>query len=141
LIWPNTGGALAGLLLKSCLGFAKLGEATFSGAQFGWQLIASGIAVLGILGRVDRLGLIEDGFHLCGKLCLTLGHAAISHGLVLAGVGLDLGPIESHPAEFDQPCLLAQDENLGERSSGACLSHRSRSIARLKLASRPPDAR
>src|ERR1035437_1910072 len=107
-------GRLASPLLDGGLGFPELVEAALSGAQFRRQFIASGIAVLGVLGGIDCLGLIEDGFDLGGKLRLTLGHAAIAHGLMAAGVGLYLGAIEGHPAEFDQPGLLTQDQDLEE---------------------------
>jgi hypothetical protein len=85
-----------------------------SGAQRFRQFVAPGVAVAGVLGGVDRLRLGEDARHLGLERRLALGHPSGAHGLVLAGVRLDLGPVEGQPAEPDHACPLAQAEAVEE---------------------------
>ena len=40
----------------------------------------------------------------------------MAHGLVLAGIGFDLGAIQGHMPQTHHPCLLAQPQNLNEQA-------------------------
>ncbi len=51
---------LLGLGLERGLGLADGAQAALAGAQRLGQLVAAGIAVELVLGRIDRLGLVED---------------------------------------------------------------------------------
>ena len=51
----------------------------------------------------------------CSSLPLRLAHPAVAHGLVLRGVGQDLGPVQGHVAQLDQPGPLAEVEDLQEQ--------------------------
>ena len=45
---------------------------------------------------------------------LALVHAAVAHGLVLAGVGLDLRAVERDPPELHETGLLAEQQDVEE---------------------------
>jgi hypothetical protein len=49
------------------------------------------------------------------KFCFGCLHAAIAHGFVAAGVGLDLGAINSDGAQFDQSHFARQAHDLDKQ--------------------------
>src|SRR5450759_2314809 len=89
---------------------ARIREAGLPAAELGRQLISSCVAVAGVLGRVDRLGLGEDRRHLGCEGDLALGHPAVAHRLVLARVRLELRAVDRDPPELRESGRLAQPE-------------------------------
>ena len=70
------------------------------------------LAILAIIGVRCR---VEPGLHLRGQFGFHLLHARIAHGLVLGGVGAQLGPVHRHMAEAHQTRPLAQRQHLNEQ--------------------------
>src|SRR6202007_1478790 len=67
-----------------------------------------------VLFGIRRFGRRQHASHLGVQFRLAFLHALITHRLMLRRVGLDLRAIQSHVAELDQPCRLAQLQNLQE---------------------------
>ena len=71
--------------------------------------------MLPVLLGIDDLGLAQQRPHLRLQLALGLGHPLVAHRLVFAGIGFDLGAIQSHRPQAHQPCPLAQPQYLNEQ--------------------------
>jgi len=69
-----------------------------------------------VLGRIDLLGPSEE----VPDLLLQADHLrldpAVAHSLVRGGVRLDLGPVEGHDPELDEPGLLTPPDDLEEEA-------------------------
>ena len=84
--------------------------------QFFRQLIpATALAVLRLLGRFHILGLLQQLFNLRLQPLFALAHPRMTHGLVPAGVRLDLGSIDGHITQFHQTGLFSQQQDLCEQ--------------------------
>ena len=71
--------------------------------------------MLGVLGRVGGVGLIQPGGDLGSELRLLLHHMLVAHGLVLGGIGPQLSAVHRHMPELDQAGHLAQPQYLHEK--------------------------
>ena len=67
------------------------------------------------LGCIGALGALQQGLDLRLEFTLGLLHALVAYCLVAAGVGLDLGAVDGHSAQLDQPHLLGQLDHLHEQ--------------------------
>jgi hypothetical protein len=68
-----------------------------------------------ILLGICRLGGRQHASDLGFQFRLAFLHALITHRFMFRRVRLDLGAIKRDMAEFDQPCRLAQLQNLQEQ--------------------------
>src|SRR6202035_4800582 len=73
--------------------------------QFLRQLVAPLVAVLSIFRLIGGLGLLQQRLHFFLQLLLFLDHPAVAHGLVFAGVGLQLRPVQRYLAQLDRPAF------------------------------------
>src|SRR2546427_5289169 len=69
-------------------------QAAFPPRQFFRQLVAESLAFFLILGHVRGFCTLQQVFDLRLQLCFRFTHPAIAHRLMLAGVGLLLGPVQ-----------------------------------------------
>src|ERR1700716_3131761 len=67
-----------------------------------------------VLFAIRRLGGRQHASDLGFQFRLAFLHAFITHRFVFRRVRFDLRAIQRHVAEFDQPCRLAQLQNLHE---------------------------
>jgi len=67
-----------------------------------------------VLGGVGGFGFAQDGRHLGCQFSLALDHSVVAHGLVAAGVGSDLGAVESDPPELHETGLVTQGQDFDE---------------------------
>jgi hypothetical protein len=72
--------------------------------------------VLGILGRVRRLRLVEQPLHLRAQLPLLLTDPVVTHRLVLRRVRFHLTPVERHAAHPRRPEFAGQPQHLLEEA-------------------------
>src|SRR6266568_3910696 len=112
------------LLSRSLFGFAfqlslqlsYLCQARLPLAQFGRQFIAPlPFAVKCILLVVNPLGFRQQPRYFSLQFFLYFTHPVVAQRLTLRGVGLDLGAIDGHVAQLDQPSSLAQLQHLQEQ--------------------------
>ena len=68
-----------------------------------------------VLQGIRRLGGRQHASHLGFQFRLAFLHAFITHRFMFRRVRLDLRAIKCDVAEFDQPCRLAQLQNLQEQ--------------------------
>jgi hypothetical protein len=93
------------------------GQPVLTTTQLIRQLTAAiPLAVPAILLRIEDLGLAHQGVDLLLQLLLGLEHPLVAHGLVLGGIGVNLGAIEGHMAEAHHPSLLAQPQDLNKQA-------------------------
>ena len=85
------------LLVELSLGVAK---PLLSAAAITWELVASLLPELFVLGRINRVGLFED----------LVGELLIAAVLSIGGIGLDPGAVKGERSDRDQACLSAEDE-------------------------------
>eukprot|EP01137_Pigoraptor_chileana_P003911 Opistho-2@44819 len=71
-----------------------------------------GLVLLQIVGRLRS---VEQAVNLGFEFGLGLEHALVAHGLVTARIGLELGAVHRHGAQFDQSALTRQANNLNEQ--------------------------
>ena len=102
-------------LLQDFLGFFDPGQPGLAPPQFLRQLVAPLAAVLAIFCLIGGLGLRQQLLHFFLELLLLLLHPAVAHGLVLAGVGFQLRPVQRYPAQFDRPALQRHRQDLLEQ--------------------------
>src|SRR5271166_6735610 len=103
--------------LKGRLGLTDLREPLFLIRDPSGHLIAALVlAESFVLLCVRRFGGGQPAVHLGLKLRLALFHAPIAHGLVLGGVGLDLGPIQRNMAELRKPRHLRKLQHLQKQA-------------------------
>lgn len=100
--------------LVLCVGFqcrfrgADLLQAVLLGLHPIRQLVPALVdAIRRVFVRVAGGGLSQSTSNLRGKRRFGGLHSAITHRLVLGGVGADLGPIQCHVSQSHQPRLLA----------------------------------
>ena len=74
------------------------------------------LAVTAIVLGVQDFGLAHQGINLLRQLLFGPQHPLVAHGLVLAGVGFDLGAIQCHMAQADHASLLAQPQGLNKQT-------------------------
>lgn len=110
------GGLLFGFGFQFRLGRPDLLDPALAPRQLLRQLVAATpLAILRILGRIHILGLLEQRLDLRFQPRLGLSHARVTHRLMLARVGLDLGSIDRHMAQLHQTGLFAQQQGLREQ--------------------------
>ena len=102
-------------LLQDFLGFFDPGQPGLAPSQFLRQLVAPLAAVLAIFCLIGGLGPLQQLLHFFLQLLLLLFHPAVAHRLVLAGVGLQLRPVQRYPAQFDRPALQRHRQDLLEQ--------------------------
>src|SRR5271166_385231 len=103
--------------LKGRLGLTDLREPLFLIRDPSGHLIAALVlAESFVLLCVRRFGGGQPAVHLGLKLRLALFHAPIAHGLVLGGLGLDLGPIQRNMAELRKPRHLRKLQHLQKQA-------------------------
>ncbi|GEM_PF-2107030 len=109
-------GSRGRLRLQGRFGLPDLGEAALPAGQFGGQRVpASAWAVLRVLRSIDGSGLREKRRDLALQRLLGLTHPAVTHRLVLGGIGQDLGPVEGHVSQAHQPGPLTELQHLAEQ--------------------------
>src|SRR5437867_109791 len=108
-------GFLPRFRLQRCFRFLDLFQPTLPPRQFFWQLIGLSLPFFFILGGVDGFGALEQFFDLGLQLLFRFTHAPITHRLVLARVGLLLGPVQGHMSQLHQPRRLTQSQSLREQ--------------------------
>ena len=100
------------------LAFFQSGFGRFNGRQSGLSAFDLGGDVqvgLVLLGFIGAGSLLQERCNLCLELDLGALHACIAHGLVAAGIGLDLGAIHRNGAQLDQAHLARQSHHLDEQ--------------------------
>jgi len=104
-------------------GLANSGQAILAPPQLIRQVAAVvALAVAPMFLCIKDLGLSHQGVDLLLQLLLCpllrrslrLEHPLVAHGLVLGGIGLNLGAIQRHMVEANHAGLLAQAQNLHE---------------------------
>ena len=91
-------------------------QTVLAAAQFIGEITAAvGLALTAILLGIEDFGLAHQGVDLLRQLLLGPEHPLMAHGLVLAGIGFDLGAIQGHMPQAHHPCFLAQPQNLNEQ--------------------------
>ncbi len=68
-----------------------------------------------LLGLVSSLCTLQQRRDLCLQFSFGFEHVPVAHGLVSAGVGLDLGAVHRNRAELDQAHLTGQAHHLHEQ--------------------------
>jgi hypothetical protein len=74
------------------------------------------LAVLRVLFGIGLFGPGQQRIDLLLQARLGLVHTLVTHRFVLAGVGLGLGSLDGHMAQFHQSCLRAQQQSLCEQT-------------------------
>jgi hypothetical protein len=118
----GSGGGLEACALRRRLcfqggfGFPDPLQAAFPPPELFGQLVPRAVRpVAGVLRGIHPFRPLQQHADLLGQAGLLLGHAPIAHGLVLAGVGSDLRPVQRHVPQLDQPRLPSQPQHLVEQ--------------------------
>lgn len=117
-------GPVGGLGLDLGAGGLQPGQTLLPPVQLGRQVDVFAVgAQLGVLGRVDRFGVVEQGSDRglergdLGLDLFLLGHQPwVAHRLVPGGVGRKLRAVEGHPAHPDHAQALGQPQRLHEQT-------------------------
>ena len=119
--------------LQALLGLAQPAATTLRGRELRRQLVAARLAVELVLGRVDRLGLLED---LARELLVV-------EVLVARRVRLQLRAVDGDHADLDQPAARAQRQHLAEQAGDRLLmtldEPRDRRVIRALLGRQHPE--
>jgi hypothetical protein len=108
--------AAASLCFQGGFGFPDPLQAAFPPPELFGQLVPRAVRpVAGVLRGIHAFCPLQQHADLLGQAGLLLGHAPIAHGLVLAGVGSDLRPVQRHVPQLDQPRLPSQPQHLVEQ--------------------------
>ena len=110
------GGRRLGLVLQDRLGGPNGLKPLLPPSQLSRPFIATpSRPIQGIIADIGRLRLLEQRRHFGLQPDLLLDHTVIAHGLVLGGIGLQLGPIQRHMPQRDQASPLTERQHLHEQ--------------------------